>query len=85
MTASWDAQKISALLCSAFAPGLAKPQSQKKASAANTATAAATATIDVLITFDGGGRRVRPSEPYLALPRRPRLRSCPGARPAWLG
>ena len=52
MTATWDSAKISALLCSAFAPNLAKSRSS------NTAP---TASIDVLITFDAGGVSAHPN------------------------
>jgi len=46
MTTMWDKEKISALLCSAFAPNLAKSRAADKAPSAS---------IDVLITFDAGG------------------------------
>ncbi|AEO69650.1 cac1fa96-2dc0-47f8-bf43-ac2a48e6c618 [Thermothielavioides terrestris] len=46
MTTTWDPAAISSLLCSAFAPGLARSRSTDTAP---------TATIDVLITFDAGG------------------------------
>ncbi|KAK4239603.1 putative deacetylase LmbE-like domain-containing protein [Achaetomium macrosporum] len=46
MTTTWDTANISSLLCSAFAPNLARSR--------NTDTAP-TASIDVLITFDAGG------------------------------
>jgi N-acetylglucosaminylphosphatidylinositol deacetylase len=46
MTTKWDADKISALLSSAFAPELTKPFNS---------TSAPTATIDVLLTFDAHG------------------------------
>lgn len=52
MTATWDAQKISNLLCSAFGPHLAH-------SAARPTTA--TANIDVLITFDAAGVSSHPN------------------------
>ena len=46
MTATWDADKISSLLCAAFSPHLAKSRANDTAP---------TASIDVLITFDAGG------------------------------
>jgi N-acetylglucosaminylphosphatidylinositol deacetylase len=46
MTAKWDSGDISALLCSAFAPNIARSRNS------DTAPAAA---IDVLVTFDAGG------------------------------
>lgn len=50
MNQTWDASKISSLLCSAFAPHLAKSSSKAAAD-----TAPPTASIDVIITFDAGG------------------------------
>lgn len=52
MTATWDAGKISKLLCTAFAPNLSK---------SNAANVAPTASIDVLITFDAGGVSSHPN------------------------
>ncbi|KAK3301667.1 putative deacetylase LmbE-like domain-containing protein [Chaetomium strumarium] len=46
MTTTWDTAKLSSLLCSAFAPNLARSRNTD---------AAPTASIDVLITFDDGG------------------------------
>lgn len=46
MTAKWDSGDISALLCSAFAPNLARMRNSETAPAA---------AIDVLVTFDAGG------------------------------
>lgn len=46
MTATWNSTAISSLLCSAFAPNLARSRSSDTAP---------TAAIDVLITFDAGG------------------------------
>ena len=46
MTTTWDSTAISTLLCSAFAPGLARSRSTDTPP---------TASIDVLITFDAGG------------------------------
>lgn len=53
MTTTWEADKISALLCSAFAPNLAKTQASP--------TAAPSATIDVLVTFDASGVSSHPN------------------------
>lgn len=52
MTTEWDSSKISTLLCSAFAPHLAKSRE---------ASAAPTASIDVIITFDAGGVSQHPN------------------------
>jgi len=46
MTITWDADNISSLLCSAFAPNLTRSRNGDSAPAA---------AIDVLITFDAGG------------------------------
>lgn len=46
MTTTWDTANVSALLCSAFAPHLARSRNTD---------AAPTASIDVLVTFDNGG------------------------------
>ncbi|KOS20982.1 N-acetylglucosaminyl-phosphatidylinositol de-N-acetylase [Escovopsis weberi] len=69
MTTTWDAHKISALLCSAFAPQPTGPETDNHPtttdhSTANhhtTAAAAAAANIDVLITFDGRGVSAHPN------------------------
>ncbi|KAI0127938.1 putative deacetylase LmbE-like domain-containing protein [Xylariales sp. AK1849] len=53
MTTPWDAQQISTLLSSAFAPSLLRPTSPSSASP--------TASIDVLITFDSGGVSSHPN------------------------
>ncbi|KAK4187171.1 putative N-acetylglucosaminyl-phosphatidylinositol de-N-acetylase [Podospora australis] len=52
ITTTWDASKIAALMCSTFAPNLAKSRK------ADTAPAA---SIDVLITFDSGGVSSHPN------------------------
>ncbi|KAM0322160.1 hypothetical protein ACHAQA_009649 [Verticillium albo-atrum] len=54
MTLTWDAQKISSLLCSAFAPHLAHPSSPTSASRPG-------ANIDVLVTFDDQGVSSHPN------------------------
>lgn len=53
MTKTWDATKIAALLCSAFAPELARQQVKD--------SARPTASIDVLITFDSQGVSSHPN------------------------
>lgn len=53
MTTTWDSQKISSLLCSAFAPHLARPNSPSSAEP--------TAAIDVLLTFDSSGVSSHPN------------------------
>ncbi|KAK3691983.1 putative deacetylase LmbE-like domain-containing protein [Podospora appendiculata] len=52
MTTEWDKNKISTLLCAAFAPHLAKSRADN---------AAPTASIDVIITFDAGGVSSHPN------------------------
>ncbi|KAK3339990.1 putative deacetylase LmbE-like domain-containing protein [Lasiosphaeria hispida] len=52
MTTTWDAAKISSLLCSAFAPHLAESRDKNDAP---------TASIDVIITFDAGGVSSHPN------------------------
>lgn len=54
MTVTWEKDKISALLSSAFAPELAKPLKSKSVEAPK-------ATIDVLITFDDTGISSHPN------------------------
>jgi N-acetylglucosaminylphosphatidylinositol deacetylase len=53
MTTTWDKHKISALLCSAFVPHLAKQGASP--------SAAPTAAIDVIITFDAHGVSSHPN------------------------
>ncbi|KAJ4287448.1 N-acetylglucosaminyl-phosphatidylinositol de-N-acetylase [Collariella sp. IMI 366227] len=64
MTATWDPAAISSLLCSAFAPGLARSRNGNTtatttgSSATTTSsnpTTLPTASIDILITFDSSG------------------------------
>lgn len=57
MTAAWDSDKIARLLCSAFAPHLAR----RRANAA----ARPAAAIDVLITFDARGVSSHPNHAAL--------------------
>jgi N-acetylglucosaminylphosphatidylinositol deacetylase len=56
MTAKWDSSAISSLLCSAFAPDLARARITDKAPKA---------AIDVLITFDGAGVSGHPNHTSL--------------------
>lgn len=53
MTTTWDAERISTLLSTAFAPYLLQPMSPS--------SAAPTASIDVLITFDDQGISSHPN------------------------
>jgi N-acetylglucosaminylphosphatidylinositol deacetylase len=53
MTITWDKNKISALLCDAFAPHLARQRASEDAKP--------TANIDVLITFDSNGVSSHPN------------------------
>lgn len=73
MTTTWDAQKIATLLSSTFAPDLA---TGKK-------TEAATATIDVLLTFDGGGVSGHPNHISLYRGARQFLTVLKAGRPGW--
>lgn len=52
MSTTWDSDKISSLLSSAFAPHLSSKSKSKQSSNDSTPP---TATIDALITFDAGG------------------------------
>ena len=61
MTETWDTAKISALLSSAFVPHLGQGQTRSP----TTPTAAPTATIDVLITFDASGVSGHPNHKSL--------------------
>ena len=53
MTATWDKMKIASLLCSAFAPDIARQRAENEAGP--------TANIDVLVTFDEGGVSSHPN------------------------
>ncbi|KAK4242987.1 putative deacetylase LmbE-like domain-containing protein [Corynascus novoguineensis] len=61
MTATWDATKISNLLCVPFAPDLVN----KKSASAKRPANAPTASIDVLITFDRHGVSGHPNHASL--------------------
>ncbi|OTB02242.1 hypothetical protein M426DRAFT_322823 [Hypoxylon sp. CI-4A] len=71
MTTTWDAQKISNLLSSAFAPQ--QPST----------TSAPTATIDVLITFDAGGVSGHPNHISLYHGARTFITSLTRNKPGW--
>jgi N-acetylglucosaminylphosphatidylinositol deacetylase len=76
MTITWDKQKISNLLSSAFAPNLSKPMTKKSADAP-------TATIDVLITFDKTGVSSHPNHISLYHGARHFIASLIHNRPGW--
>lgn len=78
MTTTWDASKISSLLCSAFAPHLAA----QKAST-NTTAAPPTAAIDVLITFDSRGVSSHPNHISLYHGARAFVATLTRGRPGW--
>ncbi|KAI1373003.1 LmbE-like protein [Hypoxylon crocopeplum] len=75
MTTTWDASKIAALLCAAFAPHLAK----QKASDASAPTAA----IDALITFDVGGVSAHPNHISLYHGSRNFISTLVRGKPGW--
>lgn len=77
MTATWDANKISGLLSSAFAPHLTTLKTKSKSSTAPTAT------IDVLITFDSQGVSSHPNHISLYHGARTFVRSLLTNRPGW--
>jgi N-acetylglucosaminylphosphatidylinositol deacetylase len=76
MTTEWSATKISSLLSDAFAPALQNPASPKNSSQP-------TATIDVLITFDGSGISSHPNHISLFHGARHFISSLIEARPGW--
>ncbi|KAI1773658.1 LmbE-like protein [Hypoxylon cercidicola] len=76
MTTTWDASKISSLLCSAFAPHLAAQKA-----AAN--TTAPTAAIDALITFDGSGVSSHPNHISLYHGARAFVGALTRGKPGW--
>ncbi|KAL7625989.1 N-acetylglucosaminyl-phosphatidylinositol de-N-acetylase [Parahypoxylon ruwenzoriense] len=75
ITTTWDSSKISVLLCSAFAPHLAR---QKTSNAT-----APTAAIDVLITFDEGGVSSHPNHISLYHGARGFLSALVHGKPGW--
>jgi N-acetylglucosaminylphosphatidylinositol deacetylase len=76
MTITWDKQKISTLLSSAFAPNLSNPMKNKSLDAP-------TATIDVLITFDKSGVSSHPNHISLFHGARHFITSLIHNRPGW--
>jgi N-acetylglucosaminylphosphatidylinositol deacetylase len=76
MTATWPKEKIAGLLSSAFAPNLANTLKSKSAEAP-------TATIDVLITFDGTGVSSHPNHISLYHGARLFISSLIKNRPGW--
>jgi N-acetylglucosaminylphosphatidylinositol deacetylase len=76
MTKTWSKEKVNDLLCSAFAPQLAKSSKAKS-------TDAPTATIDVLITFDSGGVSSHPNHISLYHGARQFISSLRRNRPGW--
>ncbi|EFW99935.1 N-acetylglucosaminyl-phosphatidylinositol de-N-acetylase [Grosmannia clavigera kw1407] len=75
MTTTWDADKIAILLTSTFAPGLTASN--------QTRTKSATATIDVLLTFDAGGVSGHPNHISLYWGARRFLTALTAGRPGW--
>jgi N-acetylglucosaminylphosphatidylinositol deacetylase len=74
MTATWDSANISSLLCSAFAPNLARSRNS------DTAPEAA---IDVLITFDAGGVSGHPNHISLYHGARAFVAALVAGKPGW--
>jgi N-acetylglucosaminylphosphatidylinositol deacetylase len=76
MTTTWSKEKIAGLLSSAFAPNLANTMKSKSIEAP-------TATIDVLITFDGTGVSSHPNHISLYHGARYFISSLIKNRPGW--
>ncbi|KAK3905481.1 putative deacetylase LmbE-like domain-containing protein [Staphylotrichum tortipilum] len=74
MTATWDRAAISSLLCSAFAPGLAR---------ARTTDVPPTASIDVLVTFDAGGVSGHPNHISLYHGAKTFVETLVAGKPGW--
>ncbi|KAK4149135.1 putative deacetylase LmbE-like domain-containing protein [Chaetomidium leptoderma] len=74
MTVTWDSGQISALLGSAFAPGLARSR---------ITDTPPTASIDVLITFDAGGVSGHPNHISLYHGARTFIASLVAGKPGW--
>ncbi|KAJ9151738.1 N-acetylglucosaminyl-phosphatidylinositol de-N-acetylase [Pleurostoma richardsiae] len=74
MTTTWDTNRVSALLSSAFAPHLSSPSSSNQAP---------TATIDVLITFDDHGISSHPNHVSLYHGARAFVAALVRGRPGW--
>lgn len=75
MTTAWDTSRISALLCSTFAPQLARSQASEKAPPS--------ATIDVLLTFDAGGVSGHPNHASLYRGARAFAAALVRGKPGW--
>ena len=74
MTATWDRAAISSLLCSAFAPGLAR---------ARTTDIPPAASIDVLVTFDAGGVSGHPNHISLYHGAKTFVETLVAGKPGW--
>ncbi|KAK4119605.1 LmbE-like protein [Parathielavia appendiculata] len=74
MSTTWDSANISTLLCSAFAPNLARSRDSDAAPAAS---------IDVLITFDAGGVSGHPNHISLYRGAREFAAALVAGKPGW--
>ncbi|KAK3374813.1 putative deacetylase LmbE-like domain-containing protein [Podospora didyma] len=74
MTKTWDAGKISAVLCAAFAPQIARQRETGSAP---------TASIDVIITFDAGGVSHHPNHISLYHGAKAFAAALVAGRPGW--
>ena len=75
MTTMWDTGAISSLLCSAFAPALARSR--------RNSDAAPTASIDTIITFDAGGVSGHPNHKSLYYGARAFVAELVAGKPGW--
>lgn len=75
MTASWNEEKISTLLCDAFAPQLSRQRA--------TDAARPTANIDIIITFDGTGVSSHPNHISLYHGARGFIAALTKGKPGW--
>ena len=78
MNETWSPDKISSLLCSAFAPGLARARSAPDADSTPVA-----ASIDVLVTFDAGGVSSHPNHISLYHGARSFVAALVAGKPGW--
>lgn len=85
MTTTWPAEKISTLLCDAFAPNnnTTTTTPSTSSSSSNSITDPPKATIDVLITFDSGGISSHPNHISLYHGARHFVASLTANRPGW--
>lgn len=74
ITTTWDTDRISALLCSAFAPHISKPSARDEAP---------TAAIDVLVTFDNSGVSSHPNHISLYHGARSFISTLLKGKPGW--